>query len=65
MKFSKYILACGCLCNTGFAAYAGEDAAITELRESIESLKSQVTALKAKDEAIEEQNQAFDNLSRI
>lgn len=60
MKFSKYILACGCLCNAGFAAYAGEDAAITELRESIESLKSQVTALKAKDEAIEEQNQTFD-----
>ncbi len=60
MKFSKYILACGCLCNVGFAAYAGEDAAITELRESIDSLKSQVTALKAKDEAIEEQNQTFD-----
>ncbi len=60
MKFSKYILACGCLCNVGFAAYAGEDAAITELRESIESLKSQMTALKAKDEAIEEQNQTFD-----
>ncbi len=60
MKFSKYILACGCLCNAGFVAYAGEDAAITELRESIESLKSQVIALKAKDEAIEEQYQTFD-----